>query len=637
MRGLSTGARAGTALAAAVVLVAGVTTSTAATASDLPQTNGPTLPGAFGSLPPSNGTPTNGGVVTIAESPGAGPTYIMPIFPAADASVGTNQQFQQYMYRALWWSPKGVSPTIDYKQSMAGYPVFSNANKTVTVHLYPGWKWSDGQPITSQDLAFYYWILEAAVNKTVGGSPANYGDYTPGLFPDNVTSISTPNASTLIINFDKTYNQNFVFLQELGAVTPMPSHAWARTSAGGPIVAFNNLKSAAAIYKFLNAQSNELHTWGSNPLWQVVDGPYHLTSYQPNTEVTIGVNTKYSGPVKPKLSSIKFLNFTSDSAEYLALLSGSLDYGYVPFADAKGDARVKSLGYAIDPWSQGGMNYAEYNYTNPAVGSMFKQFYVREAIQSLVDQPAYIKAALYGYGVPTYGPVPAFTPSVSFNGVPEADPAQQKNLYPFSVAKAKSLLSANGWSVVPGGVDTCAKPGTAKGDCGAGVTKGEKLSFQILYPSGVIQYGVELQALASTASEAGVQMTLHQNSDSQVFALTALCKKGAACPWQVGYPFLGGWQYGLPLNYPVPSVVFGCGGFYVGGYCSATANQLMAKAEVSQSVKALYPLEDYLAKDLPVIWLPLQPYSLSAISSRLQGVDPQNTQGLITPEFWSVK
>jgi peptide/nickel transport system substrate-binding protein len=100
---------------------------------------------------------------------------------------------------------------------------------------------------------------------------------------------------------------------------------------------------------------------------------------------------------------------------------------------------------------------------------------------------------------------------------------------------------------------------------------------------------------------------------------------------------LGGWQYGLPLNYPVPSVVFGCGGFYIGGYCSATADQLMAKAEVSQSVKALYPLEDYLAKDLPVIWLPLQPYNLSAISSRLKGVDPQNTQGLITPEFWSVK
>ena len=53
----------------------------------------------------------------------------------------------------------------------------------MTVHLYPGWKWSDGTPITSKDLAFDYWLLEGAVNKTVGGSPANYGDYTPGLTP----------------------------------------------------------------------------------------------------------------------------------------------------------------------------------------------------------------------------------------------------------------------------------------------------------------------------------------------------------------------------------------------------------------------------------------------------------------------
>ena len=60
-----------------------------------------TLPGAYGSVPPQTGTPTNGGVVTIAESPGAGPTYIFPIYPAADASMGTNQQFQQYMWRSL--------------------------------------------------------------------------------------------------------------------------------------------------------------------------------------------------------------------------------------------------------------------------------------------------------------------------------------------------------------------------------------------------------------------------------------------------------------------------------------------------------------------------------------------------------
>ena len=67
------------------------------------------------------------------------------------------------MWRSLWWSPKGVAPVIDYSQSIGKPPVFSNDNKTVTVHLYPGWKWSDGTPITSKDLAFDYWIEEGAV------------------------------------------------------------------------------------------------------------------------------------------------------------------------------------------------------------------------------------------------------------------------------------------------------------------------------------------------------------------------------------------------------------------------------------------------------------------------------------------
>ena len=572
---------------------------------------------------------TVSGTVTVAYSPGGIPNYIFPMIVGASDTVPDLYWFIEQFYRPMYFFGQGGSSGFDSALSMANLPTYSNGGKTATITLKP-WKWSDGKPITTRDIKFWMDLLIA--NK------ANYANYNPGVFPDNITAIKYLNPSTFSITFTKAYNHNWLVDNQLSMIFAMPQHAWDKTSSTGSVGNYDTTTAGAkAVWKFLNAQSLNVNTYQTNPLWQVVDGPYHLTSYQPNTEVTIGVNANYSGSVKPKLPSIKFLNFTSDSSEYLALLSGSLDYGYVPFADAQGDARVKSLGYTIDPWSQGGMNYAEYNYTNPAVGAMFKQFYVREAVQSLVDQPAYIKAALDGYGVPTYGPVPAFTPSVSFNGVPEADPAQQKNIYPFSVAKAKSLLSANGWHVVPGGVDTCAKPGSAKGDCGAGISKGEKLSFQILYPSGVIQYGVELQALASTASEAGVQITLHQNSDSQVFALTALCKAGTTCPWQVGYPFLGGWQYGLPLNYPVPSVVFGCGGFYVGGYCSATVDKLMANAEVSQSVKALYPLEDYLAKDLPVIWLPLQPYQLSAISNRLQGVDPQNTQGLITPEYWSVK
>jgi peptide/nickel transport system substrate-binding protein len=197
-------------------------------------------------------------------------------------------------------------------------------------------------------------------------------------------------------------------------------------------------------------------------------------------------------------------------------------------------------------------------------------------------------------------------------------------------------LKAHGWNVVPGGTDTCAKPGTAPGECGAGISAGEKLAFTILYASGIVQYRVELQALASSASQAGISIGQQQDSDNQVVSQALPCTKGSSCTWQVAYWYLSGWQYGMPINYPLATVTFGCGGQYAGGYCSPQLDSLMAKAETSNSLSSIYAYEDYLNKNVPVLWMPLQPYQISAVSSRLQGIDPQNNQDTVMPEFWSV-
>ena len=227
---------------------------------------------------------------------------------------------------------QGRSPTIDFGQSIAG-PRCTNSNKTVTVHLKPGWKWSDGTPITSQDLAFDYWVLEGAVNKTVGGSPANYGDYTPGLYPDDVTSVPppTPARSSSISTRATTRTSSSWRSSGPGAV--------ARSRLGQdqphrPIIPFNNLKNAAAIYKFLNAQSDKLSTYGSNPLWQVVDGPFKVKSFDPATDGnTLVADPAYTGPVKPHLAGIDDLAFTSTSSEFDQLLTGELDVGFIDFSD----------------------------------------------------------------------------------------------------------------------------------------------------------------------------------------------------------------------------------------------------------------------------------------------------------------
>src|SRR5580700_1344370 len=136
---------------AVVVLTLGLAPALAPTSAGASSSQ---LAGAYGKLPTQHGTPEKGGIVQFGEDPTAGPTYIFPITPASDLSAYDVDQFQDLMWRPLWWSPLGADETVNYPQSIAPAPKYSNANKTVTITIKPGWKWSDGTPVTSTDVAF---------------------------------------------------------------------------------------------------------------------------------------------------------------------------------------------------------------------------------------------------------------------------------------------------------------------------------------------------------------------------------------------------------------------------------------------------------------------------------------------------
>lgn len=564
----------------------------------------------------------------MAYPPGTQPVDIFPMFPASDDTTQEIFWFVEQMWRPLYWfGNTSGGMTFNSALSLANPPVFSNGGKTVTITM-KHWKWSDGQPITTRDVEFWMNLLMA--NKS------QYANYVPGYFPDNIANIKYLSSSTFSITFKQVYSKNWLLLNQLCLIFPMPQHVWDKTSATGKVGNYDMTTAGAkAVFNFLSSQAGKLSTYNSNPLWQVVDGPFHLKSYDANSQVTLAANSRYSGPDKPKVAAVQFLNFTSDAAEYNQLLSGNLDYGYVPFSDLASASRVKSLGYSIVPWAQAGMNYASFNYTNPTSGPLFSQLYIRQALQHLTDQQGMITAALHGAGVATYGAVPNYKPQPTANGVPLADPSANTNASPFSVAAAISLLKAHGWTVTPGGTDTCARPGTGASECGAGIKAGQRLAFKFTYPTGVSQDAIEVQLLASDASKAGVTITQQPVPDSVTFSDT-VCTKGSPCNWDVDYYFLGGWQYGVPINYPIGNVIFGCGGVYIGGYCSHTLDSLMATAETSNNIQALYSYEQFLNKNNPVWWLPLQPYQFSAIKTNLHGATPQNVGYWITPEYWSL-
>jgi peptide/nickel transport system substrate-binding protein len=558
----------------------------------------------------------SGGTATFALPAGFNPNYILPIEPASADSVQQFNLFQFLMYRPLYWEGKGASTAIDPNLSLAALPVYSNGGKTVTIHL-KSYKWSDGSPVTSRDIEFFMNLLKA--NKNL------YASYVKGLFPDNVASYSSPNATTLVMHLTRSFNHDWFSNDQLNFIQPMPQHVWDKTSANGAVGNADRTASGAKrVYAFLNKQAKSLSTYATDPLWKVVDGPWKMSQFSSTGPVSFVPNTKYSGPAKPHLSKLTELPFTSATAEENVLRTGGVDYGYVNPTDTVVQQTLRSQGYAIAPWLPYQFSYLllNYNTSDSTTRAELRQLYIRQAMQHLINQPGYIKTFFHGFAVQTNGPVPINSPY--------ADSTDKNALYPFSISAATQLLKSHGWKVQTSG-STCSKAGSGHGKCGAGIPKGAKLSFHLLYYAGYLPVQRSDEVFQSDASRAGIKITLSSEPLDSIFSDAPQCKPTAsACKWQMAQ--YGGWT---PFGYPVVAELFSISSSLdSGSYVNSTSTRNLHAALYSNSSTAIKRYEDYLAKQVPVLWEPSPDTQVSAISPKLKGVGVQSPTLAITPELW---
>jgi peptide/nickel transport system substrate-binding protein len=572
------------------------------------------------SAPSANGARVKGGTATVALTPGNQFSYIFPLL-SYQYAIGANIEYSEYlMWRPLYWfgSPGHVGLNAQYSVADPAFITTAGGKTTAVIQLKP-YRWSDGKPVTTRDVQFWFNLLKAARN--------NWWGYVAGQFPDNVSAFKILSASKFSLTFNGTYSAAWLYNQ-LGQIIPIPQHAWDRKSASGPVGNYDlTLAGAKAVYGFLISQNKQLSTYATNPLWQVVDGPWKLTAYAASTgDATYVRNTAYAGPATGSLHALRVLSFSSDTAEFDSLLAaGGISYGYVPFNDAAQVGRVTSDGYTVQAWPTWGITYISMNFGSPQTGALFRQLYLREAMQRLINQPAYIRAFLQGYGNPTYGPVP-LVPTSQF-----VSSAQKQNTYPYDPADAKSLLTAHGWKIVPNGADVCTRPGSGASQCGAGIAGGTKLSISLEYFTGLQAVSEEVAALQSAFTQAGIQISPHGAPFNTVVADDVPCSKSSC--WQLNY-YGQGWYFDPGYNDPDGATIFQSTGSSNGGsYSSPTADALISKLS-SGGYPALYKYEDYLATQLPVLWMPQLDNQISAVSNKLKGVYPQDPDGNIYPENW---
>jgi len=588
-----------------------------------------TAGGTIGSLPAPATGKQYAGTITWAMAPSLVPTTI---FPAGYNYATYDQQtFQWEMWRPLYWTENGATPEVVPSMSLARPPVWSNGYKTLSITMNSAYKWSDGQPVTSRDLLFDIDLIKAAVKENI----SNWVSYTPGYFPDDLVSASTPSPSTLILNLSKPVNPSWFeedVLSFFGPTVPLPSHAWAKDSVNGPILNFANPVNAEKIYNFLMAQNNSLSTYATNPLWQIVDGPYHLTAYNATSGAfTMAPNRSYYGPHAAHMSEFEGVPFTSNTAELNALKTGSVDAGYVDYTAVPQIPSIKRSGYNIFGLPDFGSELAAFNFKDATghFGSIASQLYFRQAMAHLQNQQGWITAYLRGAGDPNYGPIPTYPKSPYLPSDATANP------YPFSVSAAIRLLTSHGWTVKPGGTDACTKPGSGPGECGAGIPAGTKLAFNLIYANSPSFFGEESIDLAAEAKRAGIIITLSSASGPYISShysdpiTPATDNEWAMENWG---------QAGEPDNpYPTQFGFLNTGGVYqAGDYSNPTADRLINASVSGRNPAAVKNEAAFLTLNEPVLWEPVADYiwAWKASISGPRAAFENMTQYYMTPEFW---
>jgi peptide/nickel transport system substrate-binding protein len=540
-------------------------------------------------------TPT--GTITLAEAAQTPPNYIFPFMSCATFSVSNIDGFDQQLFRPAYWFGLGSSAAIQPTLSLANQPAMSDHNKTATI-VMKGWKFADGQTIDAESLMFFLNMYRA--------DPTDYCGYNGKYGIPNMVKSASGTGNTVTIHFTTSVNPYWILYNYLAELTPMPN-SWditapgkTSTCASGVYNAKSTNAACTAVYKYLNKESSNTSTY-TDAMWQSGDsGPWKLTSFDNLGNLTLVPNTKYSGPQKAQVAEVKEVAFASTTAEQNALRAGTIDIGYVDNAVLTKNGTPSKPGpnwsaiasnYSLHvsaPWS---VDYSAYNFNklNPQA-PLLSPLYIRQALQETVNQPGIINKVFKGYGYVQINPLPPVTPSSIDTGVSFTNP------YPYNPSKASALLKSHGWKM-SGGTLECESPGTTATDCGAGITKGEKLAFTFLYDSGSPVTALQVDAEVSEWASIGIAMKVSSAPfNSVISTCSANSGKWSICYWGAG------WIYS-PEYYPSGETLFTPGAsFNIGNFNNAALNAAVQKTDFGTA--SLGKFANIAAQQLPDLYQP---------------------------------
>ena len=142
------------------------------------------------------------------------PAFVKNFNPFTATGLPSGQFVKGAIYEGLTVSPEGGKPTLPW---LARSWKWSNGNKTLTLQIAKGVKWSDGKALTVRDVV--YSLLAGRQNKTM--------DILGITRPEtNIASVKAKGTYEVVINL-KTPDSQFI-AATLNGVIVIPQHIWSK-------------------------------------------------------------------------------------------------------------------------------------------------------------------------------------------------------------------------------------------------------------------------------------------------------------------------------------------------------------------------------------------------------------------------
>ncbi|MCY0881277.1 MAG: ABC transporter substrate-binding protein, partial [Firmicutes bacterium] len=325
-------------------------------------------------------------VAVVALEPMTAPDWWFPL-QSDTAYLPVNSQMNHLMYIPL--VSVNSSGAIDYADSLAKSIHWNATGERYTIRLNPQWRWSNGKPVTAQDVV---WSADLLLQASSGNPRFSwmFGGAGIGGLPTTGSSgrwksVVAKGSRTVVVTLNKPSNPTWFIRNGLSQIQPVPEAQWKKSS--------NWAKEMAFILSVSDTPQAAVY--------HVVDGPYQFDAKDSKTHDqywTFTPNPDYAGH-RSTLSRVVFTYESSDAAEFSALKTGKVTVGYLPYSMYADRSALKQD--TLHAFFSLGFNnlYPNFNLKAPQnFGTLISHLYVRKALEMGIDQPVIVQKIFHGYG-----------------------------------------------------------------------------------------------------------------------------------------------------------------------------------------------------------------------------------------------